>query len=981
MEQLQQLIAQLEEENRYLRGLLEKHGIPYHDPKPQYQQTDHPHQGQILPFTITPEMAQFFYSVFRGRRDVYSKRSNRKDGGSIYYPVCDNFWKYGVCPKAEGKQIKCGKCKYQQYTPLRLRALMDHLAGKREDCTDVIGIYPLLPDDTCNFLVFDFDNHEKGQDGPNTDDAWIGEVNALREICCMHDLDVLVERSRSGKGAHIWMFFEAPIPAETARKFASTLLTKGAESVNQTSFKSYDRMLPLQDHLPEGGVGNLIALPLQGKALKHGNSAFIDENWIPYPDQWAVLKRIKRIPAQYVEERIQEWAKETGELGELAGTYSETEQNTEKPWVKKQSGFHAADAAGPVRIVLADGLYVEKTGLKPRLQNQIRRLAAYSNPQFYRNRAMGYSVYNTPRIVYCGEDIDNYIHIPRGCLESLCERLEDADIPYILHDERTSGTTVKVSFRGELYSEQKEAADQLLRYDTGVLSAATAFGKTAVGAWLIAQRKVNALVLVRNTEIMKNWQEDLEKFLDIQEEPPEYTTPSGRRKKRKSVIGRLQANHNSLTGIIDIAMITSLGKRDQINPIVQDYGLVIMDECHHAGADTDEAVLRQVRARYVYGLTATPKRDDGQEQKIFMQFGPIRYKYTAKDRAKKQGIGHYVYPRFTRLVSTADHRLSAVEANQLVIESSVRNTQIIADVIACVTEGRTPLVMTKYKDHAALLYEKLQNKAEHVFLLQGGRSRKQRDSIRVQMSSVPENESMIVVAIGKYIGEGFNYPRLDTLLLAMPISWQGNVEQYAGRLNRDYEGKRDVVIYDYIDSHIPVLDRMYHKRLRAYKQIGFEICTSPGIEATDTNAIFDSDNYRSIYEQDLLHAEKEIVISSPGLGNRKVKELITLIRERQERGVQITVLTIPPADCEDVVRAHMEESIRLLGAAAITVAQVSGCHEHFAVIDRSLVWYGSMNLLSREKEDDNLIRIQSKTVAEELLELGLFPEQNKDHES
>ena len=521
---------------------------------------------------------------------------------------------------------------------------------------------------------------------------------------------------------------------------------------------------------------------------------------------------------------------------------------------------------------------------------------------------------------------------------------------------------------GTLYSRQADAAAKILEHDIGVLCAATAFGKTAVGAYLIAQRKVNTLVLVHNSEIMKNWVEDFEKFLQIDEDLPEYITPKGRRKKRKSVIGTLSGGRNTLGGILDVAMITSLGQSDDVNPLIKNYGMVIMDECHHAGAAIAEDVLNAVNAKYVYGLTATPKRDDGQEQKIFMQFGPIRYRYTAKDRAVAQNVRHFVYPRFTRLFAPNANKLSYNQARRAVVGSAVRNELILTDVVSCLQAGRTPLVLTKEKEHAAFLYAQLKPKADHTFLLQGGSSARQKEDLRAEMRAVPPNESVVLVAIGQYIGEGFNFPRLDTMMLTMPISWQGNVEQYAGRLHRDYEGKRDVIIYDYVDAHIRVLESMYYKRLRTYKRIGYEILTTPNEEKQTINAIFDSESYLPVYEKDLMQARKSIYIASPGLNKNKVRRLIALVEEQQTAGVIVTVIT-QPAESYPQTRVEPTKALQTaLTAAGIYVVPQPDLHTHFAVIDQEIVWYGSTNLLSRDKEDDGLMRIGSRDVALELLE-------------
>lgn len=989
--ELQEKILLLESKVDYLQGILLDAKIPYEvSPNSEAISSsvdDVIDQGaRIIKEEITKTHFKFFYSMFKGRMDVYSKRGskpNPKTGQTGYYTQCWNFWKDGLCPKKNGKKIKCGECRNQNYKQLRGEVIMQHLTGAKEDCSDVIGLYPMQQDETCNFLVFDFDNHDdknKVDDFANTDDEWIDEVNAMRFICQFNKVDVLVERSRSGKGAHIWLFFEEPIPAVTARKFGTALLTKGAESVNQKSFKSYDRMIPAQDHMPEGGLGNLIALPLQGQALKSGNSAFIDENWNAYPDQWKVLKSTSKISKAFIDEKINEWSAD-GLLGMLAedmsGTVEKSDNGISKPWEKKKKNFELTDVDGTLDITLANQIYIDTGNVKPRLQNQIRRLAAFSNSEYYKNQAMGFGTRGTARIISCSRDVDQYLCIPRGCEEKLVEKLEEAGIAYKKTDHRECGRKIEVIFVGELRPEQKEASEEILNHDIGILGAATAFGKTVVGAYLIAARKVNTLVLVHNTEIMKNWVEDFEKFLIVDEEPPEYKTPTGRIKKRKSVVGRMYAGHNSVTGIIDVVMISSLGKNGEINQLVKDYGLVIMDECHHGASQTAEDVLNEVSAKYVYGLTATPKRDDGQEAKIFMQFGPIRYRYTAKDRAKEQGIEHFVYPRFTRLVHPDGETIKINDAYRLARESKIRNKQIVADVSICLENGRTPLVLTKFKEHAAVLFDMLKDSADHIYLLQGGKRAKERDLIRKQMKEVPENETIILVAIGQYIGEGFNYPRLDTMMLTTPIAWEGNVEQYAGRLHRDFEGKQEVIIYDYVDSHIRVLEKMYHKRLRAYKKIGYEICMALIDKKQSANAIYDKKSYQEVYLKDLTESSKNVVISSPGINEKKVKQLIVLMQKKQEDGISVMVLTLSPESYPEKRVEKTRELIGYLVGVGIKVIERPVMHEHYAVIDEEIVWYGSMNLLSGEKEDDNLMRVLSKDIVQELMEISFQKEEGE----
>ena len=965
-------IARLESEIRYLKGMLDENGISY-DYEAFVEAAMREKSVEIEFPTLTPEHAIHFYSYFRGRKDVYVKRNAKKG----YYTQCNNFWKAGICPKERGEKVKCQECPVKDYKELKIPIILEHLKGTKEDCSDVIGLYPLFPDGTCWFLVFDFDNHD--EDATSTKD-WEQEVDALRKICFSLGIDALVERSRSGQGAHVWIFFSEAIQAAKVRRFGEALLAKGAESVSLKSFRYYDRMMPMQDSLPEGKLGNLIAIPLQGQALRKGNSAFVNEYWKPYKDQWSKLLHTRKMSEAEVDAYVKSWCPEDNAM-EMFQSDKVDEQEDSNLLLfgsnPKSSTryFKTEDATGAVKIIQADGIYIDKRNLKPRLQNAIRRLAAYSNPQFFQNLALGFSTRETPRIVDDGYDEGNYIVLPRGCFEELKRYLSDAEISYDIVDKRQEGRTIDVSFNGELYPEQMVAAERLLAYDIGMLAAATAFGKTVIGANLIARRKVNTLVLVHTVEIMNNWVRDLNRFLTINEQLPTYTTPMGRVKQRDSVIGTFSSQKKAATGIIDIAMIGSLGKEDDINSMVRDYGMIIVDECHHAAATTFENVLRASAAKYVYGMSATVKRGDKQERKLLMQLGPIRHRYTAKERAMKQGIGHYIYPRFTRMVDLSpseDKHIS--ELYRLIVDSELRNMQIVADAVDCVKKGRTPVVMTKYREHAENLYGLLQGAADHVFLLQGGKSLKARAELREKMAAVSRDESMIMVAIGQYIGEGFNYPRLDTMLLAMPISFEGNIEQYAGRLNRDYEGKKDVIIFDYIDQHIPVLERMYHRRLRTYKKIGFEVCAEVMDKQEVSNSIFDSTGYWEVFEKDILSAAKSIVVSSPFLSSRKVELLVDQSDILQKRGVTITVFSLGPEVYPEDGREHHGELLERLTSAGICVKTQNHYHERYAVIDQSLVWYGSMNLLSRGREDDSLMRIVSPEIAAELLELGMKSE-------
>ena len=976
--QLQKKLNDLQLENHILKNILDKAGLSYHKELSKLRQSGSkeafdPEQGKriIHPQAITENMANQFFSMFWGRQDVYAKRSvNKETGKAAYYPQCNNFWT-NVCHKKIKDGINCKDCKNRSYKTITKKDILNHLRGNAYNASDVIGVYPLLSNGTCRFMVFDFDNHDKGadeKDSANSDDTWVEEVESMREICVLNGIEPLVERSRSGRGAHVWIFFDKPIAASFVRKFGFALLDKGAEQINLKSFKYYDRMLPAQASLPEdSAVGNLIALPLQGKALQDGNSAFIDGNWNAYPNQWETLFNKPRLSQGFLEEKIKEWS---NTIDDIAANAAESDR--EKPWNRVQH-FNKNDVEGKLHIILSNGIYVDNTNLKAAMQNRIRRMAAISNPVFYKNQAIGTSNYDTARWIYLGKDhLSGYIQIPRGLQDELWENIKQADIDYEMEDERQQGRKINVDFKGELRPEQDKALKELIRYDNGILHAATAFGKTVVSSAIIAQKKINTLIILESSELIEQWKEALEKFLNINEGLPTYETKTGRVRKRKSLIGTLQGAHDSMTGIIDIAMAGSLCKKGKYHKMMNEYGLVLIDECHHSASETIANVLKEVKAKYVYGVTATPKRGDGLEKINFMLIGPIRYSYTAKEKAKEQGIQHLVYPRFTRTVpprGVITDKMHPNEAYEIIHNNDVRDEQIIEDVKNCVAAGRTPVVLSRYKDHSKKIYERLKSCADHVFLMTGNNSKKEHRKILEQMHQVDKNESLILIATGSLVGEGFDFPRLDTLFMATPVSFRGVVEQYAGRLNRDYAGKENVIIYDYVDNHIPMFNNMYMKRLKAYKQIGYEFGVGLQTVKQTVNAIYDGNNYSENYHKDLLDSNKNIIISSPVISGSKVYELINMLKEKQMSGVQVTIVTWTPdsygfGDAAYWMQLH--EDMRRAGFFIRTVEEYC---DRFAVIDQEVVWYGNINLLAKDKVDDSIMRVRSKGIAGELMEI------------
>lgn len=975
IKKLQSKIQALTDENRLLKQRMDEVGISYADILVDSDETltelYDPDQGKrIKKFEVTDKIASNFFMMFcRGRKDVYDLRyTNPKTGKNGYYTQCFNRWDRN-CHIQKKDSVRCKDCELRAYKPLTLSLIKAHMNGTDINGNDVVAIYPMLENNLCQLLVFDFDNHTKGaeqNDYANINDSWKEEINALRCICRNLKIDVVVERSRSGQGAHLWIFFKEMIPARLARRFGFALLEKGAESVNLKSFKYYDRMIPTQDALPEGGLGNVIALPLQGMALKTGNSAFVDENWNAYEDQLKVLTETKRLTRKEIEDYLSLW---------YSSGITDVNDCNESPWDKNLE-IETASVNGVVHIVLADRIYIDSTGMTNKARRQLRRMATFSNKQYFQNQAMDMPNYDESRFIYLGSDEGKYIVLPRGICDKLLKAFDKAGIKYEIEDKRREGRKLNISFKGELRDSQVTAVDKMLENDNGILHAATAFGKTVVCCDMIAQRGLSTLILVDRADLMNQWLKRLDEFLDINEELPEYQTKTGRTRKRKTLIGNLQGAHDTLTGIVDVAMIRSLKKKDGFHPKLKEYSQVYFDECHHAASDSAIEVLQEITAKYVYGVTATPKRGDGKEKINEFLLGPIRYRFTAKDRAEEQNIDHLVCPRFTRTVKP--HHLTKTpygnDAFELIRNNDVRDNQIIKDVIACVQAGRSPVVLTKYVDHARKLSERLKAYADRTILLTGANGTKARRTQVEELNNVDDTDSLILVGTGSLLGEGFDFPRLDTLFMATPVSGENVVEQYVGRLNRDYAGKENVIVYDYVDSHIPKFDKMYAARMKAYKKIGYELCVNMDGEKQKANAIYDIENYAETYWRDLEEAKQTVIVSSPRLNNQKVNRIISVLGKQQELGVKVTVVTWHPDAYKygkDDVRMELLERLRKAG---FEIRLVEETCEHYAVIDNEVVWYGSMNLLSKEDAEDNLMRVCSKDIAAELLEMTFSSE-------
>ena len=679
-----------------------------------------------------------------------------------------------------------------------------HLSGTATDKSGhliaqhdfTIGIYPLLKDEHCWFLAVDFDKA-----------SWQQDILAFANTCDEKGVPVSIERSRSGNGGHAWIFFNEPVLAADARKLGSGLLTETMQHNPELGFDSYDRLFPNQDTLPSGGFGNLIALPMQHGPRQQGNSLFVDKEFEPYPDQWEYLSsvKVKRLTRSQVRKLL-------SSLDEELGFEAASGMPLDQPWkstAKKRDELIDCPLPGQVEIVLDNQLYIEKQGLPAPLRNRLKRLAAFPNPEFYRAQAMRLSTFNKPRIVACADDFPQHIGLPRGCLQSVTELFEQLDISPCIQDRRNSGRSVRVGFTGTLNHRQKQARDALLKHDTGILAATTGFGKTVVATSVIAERQTNTLILVHRRELLEQWMAQLSAFLDIE---PGH-------------IGQIGGGKRKATGVIDVAIIQSLCRKGTVDERVADYGQVIVDECHHLSAYSFESVIRQCKAKYILGLTATAFRKDGHHPIIFMQCGPIRFQVDAKQQASERSFAHRVISRFTDFrvppALFSQDKPGIQEVYKQLVGDEARNDMIFNDVMDALEKGRSPIILTERKEHVLLLSEKIRNFARNMVVLHGGMGARKRRAELEKLREIPDNAERVVIATGRYLGEGFDDARLDTLFLAMPISWKGTLAQYAGRLHRAHDNKTEVIIYDYIDGGVPMLANMADKRRKGYRNLGY----------------------------------------------------------------------------------------------------------------------------------------------------------------
>ena len=772
--QLIQLIEKLEKENKELKEKI-------------YGKVENKDSQKDVKIISNEEKVKIFMEVFKGRTDIYAKRwESNKTGKTGYSPVCKNEFSTYKCDKS---RVKCNECPNRILEPLTTEIILKHLQGKI-----TIGIYPLLPGDLCNFLAIDFDKKTYEKD-----------VIEFWNICDELNIPIYVERSRSGNGAHVWIFFEESIPARIARKMGNILLTKTIERAS-LDLDSYDRIFPNQDTMPKGGFGNLIALPFQGESSKKGNTVFVNKYFEVKKNQINILNNIKRIKNDEIYSFIEKNKEDDYKEPDIEESFENDDEIPQKENIKDTI------FSNNVECIFDNQIYIKKLKLLPNEITYLKRLASFTNPKFYELQKLRMPIFykTTPRIISCFEEDERFLKLPRGCMDKIKEVCEKSKVKLIIKDTRENGIETDYKFNGKLNKKQERVMKELLKNDTGVLCATTGFGKTVVSAKIISELKTNTLIIVNRNNLLEQWKEKLSYFLDI----------------NKKEIGQIGASKENPNGKLDVASFQSLFKKDNLEELIKVYGLVIIDECHHAAAYSFEKVLKAVRSKYVYGLTATPTRKDGWHKIIYMQCGDIRVRVSNRELKQNKEMEHEVIVKKTNYKYIPTEEKGKIQISEILNDmchNTFRNSIIIEDIKKSIEEGRIPIVLTERVEHLKILKESLEKIEIPIIIYKGKMGKKKTKEIQEIIKEADEkNRLRIILATSSSIGEGFDDSRLDTLFLTMPVSWKGRIIQYVGRLHREHEGKEKVIVYDYLDN-MKVLEKMYNRRLKGYNIAGYEI--------------------------------------------------------------------------------------------------------------------------------------------------------------
>jgi len=729
------------------------------------------------------------------------------------------------------------------------------------------------------------------------------------------------ERSQSGLGAHLWFFFNKAIKAKKARQFCSSLITLAMEHSITMTMNTYDRIFPSQDSVTKNGLGSLIALPLEGDARKLGNTCFLNKDLSVVQNPWKLLEQTANIQEEAIDAFLNSLGPQFN-MGEIG-----INQIISLPIVQKA----VSENTKAVTLYLQQGVSCSIQGLPSSLINRLKRIASFHNPEFYKAERLRISTWNTPRIISCAERTEEgFIVFPRGCQAAVIQAFAEVGIMTNVEDRRTVGNPSMFTFKGVLKESQQRAVDSMKQHECGILSAPPRYGKTVIASALIAMRSTSTLVIVHTKPLLMQWKDRLSTFLGV--EP-----------------GLLGGGTHTLTGILDVALIHSLAQESNV-PCIAEYGLVIVDECHHVAALTYERVLKAVKAKYVYGLTATPIRNDGHHDIVFMQCGPIVHQVDQALWSKQGNLSGLVISRFSPFRCDF-HTLEIQQIYEKLTQDTARNKLIASDIKEQRLKRCSILVLSNRLEQLSLLNELLVGDSIQGIIMTGSQSAKTKRHVQAYLNTVmDEGKPALILSTGKYIGEGFDFPQLDTLVLASPIAWKGNVIQYAGRVSRAHEGKTEIQIFDYVDFRIPVFVRMFGKRVNAYKKLGLPI--SHYGDQPREQLIYSSSAYWEVLKKDLEQERGEIVFSVPYFVDHTLRVRLPFLASLAASNCKITM----------ILRAqNSSRTIQLLQRTGISVQTTEEEIANYITIGERVVWYGSIHLFGKIQEDDSLLRLEDPT--------------------
>ncbi len=732
------------------------------------------------------EKIDLFLSLFGARRSVYPKLwINLKKGSKGYSPACGNEWVHGLCEKP---RVKCSDCPNQNFPTLDHSAVHSHLTGRH-----TIGTYAIREDDSCIFLAADFDG-----------DGWMQDIEAYRRAAEQMGISVAIERSRSGNGGHAWIFFARPVPAVLARRLGTLIVARASSFHQGMKLSTYDRFFPNQDMCPKGGFGNLIALPLQQEPRKSGHTLFLDDNFEPVSDQWVYLASLPKIDLAELQRLLETSCgheKDSQPTESASLNFDEAALNVIPQAVRR------GDFKGTLKLVRKSQITIPLADVPTSLGAALKRLGTIANPVFYEKQRFRFSTVNIPRFIFCGEEHDDKLVLPRGTLHDIDKLVSKAGGKVEIIDRRPTPATPDLSFIGTLTAIQNAAVDAMLEHEEGVLVAPPGAGKTVMACAAIVRRRTPTLILVHRKQLLDQWSDRLQNFLGLS-------------KNEIHVLGKARYPDAPVA----LGMFPTLARSEFPEALLAKYGHVIIDECHHVPAASFEAAMKCCTARYILGLTATPNRKDGLQKILFLQCGPIRHRIDL-DHSEEQSRTVFVREFSLRLPAEKD-RLPIHQIWEHLIQSGERNRAIASDVSSALKEQRFCALLSDRKEHLNALESLLREKwpEESVYRIDGSTNQKLRTAILGNLRArAAEERPFVLLATASLLGEGFDMPELDTLFLTMPISFKGRLIQYAGRLHRFSEKKKSVRIYDYVEPDHPLTAQMYRKRTTAYREMGYSI--------------------------------------------------------------------------------------------------------------------------------------------------------------